>query len=234
MLLSRLVQKLLIGFSTLALLCCASTSHLLADAKWYNPASWFSKAPHSQTQPKKTAPEKQPSAPMAPLQETVNETKNGAKLTTEKGVIIIAFYEEEAPITVKNFKKLAGDKFYDAAGMKFHRVVEGFVIQTGDPTGTGYGGSSQTIPLEAKNKLSHDSIGVVAMARGPLPNSASSQFYITLDKHTSLDGKYAIFAEVIQGLDVVNAIKKDDKLYGVELINVAPLTRENRKKWGKE
>lgn len=227
-------KKHLLSLSLLVTLIISANLQQVADAKWYNPLSWFKSSTKQTTesvQPKTPSPSPSSSS-LPPLQESVNKPLNGAKLTTEKGVIIISFYEEQAPITVKNFKKLVGDKFYNVTGMKFHRVVEGFVVQTGDPTGTGYGGSSETIPLEAKNKLSHDSIGVVAMARGPLPNSASSQFYITLAEQKTLDGKYAIFAEVIQGLDVVSSIRKHDRMYGVELMNVDAVPHENRKKWG--
>lgn len=226
-------------YTALLTLCvsCVLINASVADAKWYNPSSWFksSQSTSSSSQPltkNRTLPPAKTDLP--PLQETANATKNGAIIKTEKGNIIIAFYSKEAPITVKNFKQLAGDKFYNAPGMVFHRVVEGFVIQTGDPTGTGYGGSDKTIPLEAKNKLSHDSIGVVAMARGPLPNSATSQFYITLDKHTSLDGKYAIFAEVLKGLSVVQSIQQGDRLYGIELTNIDDVVKEDRKKWNKQ
>jgi cyclophilin family peptidyl-prolyl cis-trans isomerase len=143
--------------------------------------------------------------------------QNGAIVDTQRGSITFRFYEQDAPITVANFKRLANRDFYNASGMKFHRVVENFVVQTGDPTGTGFGGSKETIPLEAKNKRVHDTLGVVSMARGPLPDSATSQFYITLAKQASLDGKYAIFGEVVQGLEVLHQIKQGDRVYGVRL-----------------
>ena len=139
-----------------------------------------------------------------------------------------------------NFKKLVNEEFYNKQGMKFHRVVPGFVVQTGDPTGTGTGGSKDRIPLEVKNKLSHDAIGWVAMARGPDPNSATSQFYITLAAQKSLDGKYAIFGKVVNGYEVLNRIEKDSKLYGVRFadpnkvaVESPPELTESRswKKW---
>ncbi|MFN8615110.1 MAG: peptidylprolyl isomerase [Vampirovibrionales bacterium] len=164
--------------------------------------------------------------------------KDGAIIETQQGKIIIRFYEAEAPLTVANFKRLVQQGFYNTSGMVFHRVVKDFVIQTGDPTGTGFGGSPNTIPLEVKNKLVHDSIGVVAMARGPLPDSATSQFYITLTKQTPLDGKYAIFAEVIDGLDVLTRIQAKDKVYGIQLatlntVSPAPAYTP-RKAYGKQ
>lgn len=166
-------------------------------------------------------------------------SQNGAIVDTQRGSITFRFYEHEAPITVANFKRLASKDFYNTSGMKFHRVVENFVIQTGDPTGTGFGGSKETIPLEAKNKLVHDTLGVVAMARGPLPDSATSQFYITLAKQASLDGKYAIFGEVVQGLEVLHQIKQGDKVYGVRLTTLpvdseASASLQDRKAFAKQ
>jgi peptidyl-prolyl cis-trans isomerase B (cyclophilin B) len=105
-------------------------------------------------------------------------------------------------------------------------VIPGFVIQTGDPTGTGAGGSKNTIPLEAKNKLTHNVKGMVAMARGGDPDSASSQFYITLAPQTALDGKYAIFGKVVGGLDVVEKITKNDELYAVRIVEPKELSRD--------
>jgi cyclophilin family peptidyl-prolyl cis-trans isomerase len=116
--------------------------------------------------------------------------------------------------------------------MKFHRVVPGFVVQTGDPTGTGAGGSKKTVPLEAKNKLSHNAKGIVAMARGFDPNSGTSQFYITLTPQTSLDGKYTIFGKVISGMSVLDKIEIGDMLYGVRLVESTSVTRDPVEKKG--
>ncbi|MBK8190121.1 MAG: peptidylprolyl isomerase [Vampirovibrionales bacterium] len=145
---------------------------------------------------------------------------DGAVIETQRGDIAIALYEDAAPKTVANFKALAESGFYNH-NMVFHRVVPGFVAQTGDPTGTGYGGSDKRIALEVNNKLSHDAKGVVAMARGAAPDSATSQFYITLAPQPSLDGKYAIFGRVISGLDALDKIQKGDRLYGVRLITLS-------------
>lgn len=149
-----------------------------------------------------------------------------ALIQTEKGDIAIELYPDEAPLTVANFVKLVDQGFYNNYNMKFHRVIPGFVIQTGDPTGTGAGGSKDRIPLEAKNKLTHNAKGVVAMARGGDPNSATSQFYITLAPQASLDGKYAIFGRVVSGLDVLDKINQGDMLYGVRLVDLKSITRD--------
>lgn len=116
------------------------------------------------------------------------------------GKIIIELYPDKAPKTVANFIKLVEAGFYD--GISFHRYEEGFVIQGGDPTGTGTGGSDETIPLEISD-LRHKQYAV-GMARTDDPNSATSQFYITLRETPSLDGSYAVFGYVIEGKAVVD------------------------------
>ena len=120
----------------------------------------------------------------------------------------IELYPEVAPQTVKNFVSLVSEGFYD--GLIFHRVIPGFMIQGGDPNGTGMGGSKQTIPGEFsangfKNDLKHDR-GVISMARTSAPNSASSQFYIVVKASSHLDGQYAAFGKVIDGLEEVDRI----------------------------
>ncbi|MDR3602710.1 MAG: peptidylprolyl isomerase [Desulfosporosinus sp.] len=130
-------------------------------------------------------------------------------LEMENGnTIKIELYPEVAPQTVKNFVALVSDGFYD--GLIFHRVIPGFMIQGGDPNGTGMGGSKQTIPGEFsgngfKNDLKHDR-GVISMARTSDPNSASSQFYIVVKASSHLDGQYASFGKVIDGLEEVDRI----------------------------
>ena len=131
------------------------------------------------------------------------------------GKIVIELYPDKAPRTVRNFKELVSNNFYD--GVIFHRVILDFMIQTGDPTKTGNGGSEKTIKGEFlnngfKNTISHTR-GVVSMARrGANPdteetmNSASSQFFIVQEDSTYLDGKYAAFGKVISGMDVVDKI----------------------------
>jgi len=126
-----------------------------------------------------------------------------AVLETSEGTIKFELYEDKAPITTANFVKLAESGFYD--GLVFHRVVDNFVIQTGDPLGNGTGGSGETINLEINKSLTHTD-GAVGMARSSNRNSASSQFYVCDGPQHSLDGDYAVFGQVIEGMDVVRAI----------------------------
>lgn len=206
----------------------------------WNPISWFGgdnkqTAPSESTAPKaeQAAPKSRTAAVMQAAERSPGEESltpdaktKAAIIETEKGNIAIEFYPDQAPLTVANFMKLADQGFYNKFNMKFHRVIPGFVVQTGDPTGTGAGGAKENIPLEAKNKLSHNAKGVVAMARGIDPNSASSQFYITLAPQTSLDGKYAIFGKVISGMDVLDKIEKGTMLYGVRLVDINTVVRD--------
>ncbi len=127
-----------------------------------------------------------------------------AIVETSMGTFKIELFQDKVPNTVQNFIDLVTRGFYK--DMIFHRVVAGFIIQTGDPTGTGRGGSEKTIKLEIHPDLKHDSAGVVGMARTQDPDSATSQFYITLAPAPQRDGKYTVFGKVIEGLDVVMAI----------------------------
>lgn len=126
------------------------------------------------------------------------------------GTIELELDSDVAPITVTNFINLVNSKFYD--GLTFHRIIDGFMIQGGDPLGNGTGGSSKTIKGEfsengVKNSISHVR-GVISMARSSDYNSASSQFFIIQKDTTSLDGQYAAFGKVISGMDVVDKIAK--------------------------
>ena len=126
------------------------------------------------------------------------------------GTIKLELDSDVAPITVTNFINLVNSKFYD--GLTFHRIIDGFMIQGGDPLGNGTGGSSKTIKGEfsengVKNSISHVR-GVISMARSSDYNSASSQFFIVQEDTTSLDGQYAAFGKVISGMDVVDKIAK--------------------------
>ncbi|MCX9012628.1 MAG: peptidylprolyl isomerase [Candidatus Methanoperedens sp.] len=132
-----------------------------------------------------------------------------AILETVKGKIKFELFENEAPITTKNFIDLTNKGFYN--GLTFHRVEPGFVIQGGDPKGNGTGGSGKTIPLEIAPSLTHKK-GAVGMARSQDPNSASSQFYICLEDAKFLDKNYAVFGQVIEGQDVASKIRKGDKM----------------------
>ena len=129
------------------------------------------------------------------------------------GTINVQLDADTAPITVTNFIKLVQEIFYD--GLTFHRIMDGFMIQGGDPLGNGTGGSDQTIKGEFKNNKVENNIshkrGVISMARSSDPDSASSQFFIVQTDSTFLDGDYAAFGEVTSGMDVVDAICKDAK-----------------------
>lgn len=125
-----------------------------------------------------------------------------ATVETNKGTFSFVLFPEDAPNTVANFVDLAKKGFYD--GTIFHRVIAGFVIQGGDPTGTGMGGPGYTIKAEF-NKRKHVA-GTVAMARAGDPDSAGSQFYVCLAPAPHLDGGYTVFGKVIEGMDVVQSI----------------------------
>ncbi|MCL4500112.1 MAG: peptidylprolyl isomerase [Chloroflexi bacterium] len=144
------------------------------------------------------------------------ETGRWVVIETSKGTVKFALYEKDAPNTTKNFVELVERKFYD--GLKFHRVVPGFVVQGGDPKGDGSGQSEKTIKLEVSPKLKHDDAGVVAMARRNDPDSASCQFYITLGPASWLDMGYAVFGRVTEGLDVVKRLEVGDVMKTVRII----------------
>ena len=134
---------------------------------------------------------------------------------TDGGVITLELDAAAAPITVANFEKLVKEGFYD--GLIFHRVISGFMIQGGDPTGTGMGGSEETIKGEfavngVNNPISHKR-GVISMARTQVPDSASSQFFICHADATFLDGQYAAFGRVVDGIEVVDKIAAVDTDY---------------------
>jgi len=148
-----------------------------------------------------------------------------AVIKTTKGVIEISFFDKEAPKTVENFIGLAKKGFYN--GILFHRVIDGFMIQGGDPTGTGSGGTSiwgKEFEDEVTPKLVFEKEGIVAMAnRGP--NTNTSQFFITLSQQRRLDGHYSIFAKVIKGMEVVKAIgktktKQDRPVVPVKILSI--------------
>ena len=129
------------------------------------------------------------------------------------GTIKLELDEGTAPITVENFIRLAKDGFYD--GLTFHRIMDGFMIQGGDPLGNGTGGSKENIKGEfssngVNNPISHVK-GVISMARANNPDSASSQFFITVADSTFLDGSYAAFGRVTEGMEIAEKIAKDAK-----------------------
>jgi len=125
------------------------------------------------------------------------------QFTTNKGVFVAQMFEEKAPQTTKNFIELTEKGFYD--GLIFHRVIDGFMIQGGDPTGTGRGGPGYRIKDEFGEGLAHDSEGILSMANAG-PNTGGSQFFITLAPTPWLNGHHAIFGKIVKGMDVVREI----------------------------
>ena len=125
------------------------------------------------------------------------------KFTTNKGVFVAEMFEDKAPLTTKNFIELVEKGFYD--GIIFHRVIDGFMIQGGDPTGTGRGGPGYKIKDEFGEGLKHDDEGILSMANAG-PNTGGSQFFITLAPTPWLNGHHAIFGKVVEGMDVVRLI----------------------------
>ncbi len=135
------------------------------------------------------------------------------ELELASGTVLIRLRPDLAPAHVARIIELSQSGFYD--GIVFHRVIEGFMAQTGDPTGTGMGGSElPDLPAEFTNEVSFQR-GVVGMARTADPNSANSQFFITFGDASFLDGQYTIFGQVIQGMEFVDAIRKGDPSTGL-------------------
>ncbi len=130
-----------------------------------------------------------------------------AVIETSKGRIVIDLFQDDAPQTVNNFVFLARNGYYD--GVKFHRVLEDFMAQTGDPTGTGRGGPGYEFGDEFKSHLRHDAKGVVSMANAG-PGTNGSQFFITFIPTPWLDGKHTVFGRVLEGEDVLDRIQRVD------------------------
>jgi len=152
------------------------------------------------------------------LSETIGETKQSIKtnknmshtvtIKTNKGEIKFQTYDADAPKTVENFITLANKKFYD--GVIFHRVIDGFMIQGGDPDGVGTGGPGYTVPAEIKRKNNRRTVATARLGDQMNPKKASSgsQFFINVADNEFLDGEYTVFGEVIEGMAVVDAIAK--------------------------
>ena len=161
-----------------------------------------------------TAQSAQPAAESAEAAvEPFTKVRHAEITVKDYGTIKLELDEGTAPITVENFIKLAKDGFYD--GLTFHRIMDGFMIQGGDPLGNGTGGSKDKIKGEftsngVNNPISHKK-GVISMARANDPNSASSQFFITVADSTFLDGSYAAFGRVTEGQEIADKIAKDAK-----------------------
>lgn len=154
------------------------------------------------------------------------------------GEIKIELYPDIAPITTANFVTLIEKGFYD--NNSFHRLVPGFVLQGGDPDGTGFGGPGYTITGEFNengivNNLSHTE-GIISMARSTNPNSAGSQFFIVLSDNAkySLDNKYAAFGKVIKGMDIIKNIESNEEIDGEILKNNIIITKTTVDTFGKE
>ena len=161
----------------------------------------------------KSEPAAQASEAASQKDETFQKVRHAEITVKDYGTIKLELDEGTAPITVANFIKLAKDGFYD--GLTFHRIMDGFMIQGGDPRGNGTGGSDEKIKGEFKqngvdNPISHVK-GVISMARSNQPDSASSQFFITVADSTFLDGAYAAFGRVTEGMEVAEKIAKDVK-----------------------
>ena len=149
-----------------------------------------------------------------PPQTVDQDAEYQATIRTEKGDIVIDLFPDVAPLAVNSFIFLAENSWFD--GITFHRVLPGFVAQTGDPTGTGYGGPGYTFSNEISPDLEFDRAGLVAMANSG-PESNGSQFFITYDALPSLTGGYTIFGEVSEGMDVLMDITPRDPQPGLIL-----------------
>lgn len=154
----------------------------------------------------------------------LRNTGHYAIVNTDRGTFVIELYPKVAPKTVENFETLVKKGFYN--GLTFHRVVPDFVVQGGDPDGTGTGGPGYTVPAEI-DKNEHHLRGTVATARtsdqvNPTRASSGSQFYICLKPQPGLDGDYTIFGGVVKGMDVVDQIQKGDHMKTITLASEPP------------
>jgi peptidylprolyl isomerase len=138
----------------------------------------------------------------------VQDPENTLVIKLKDGDVVVELYPEKAPEHVKRIKELAREGFYN--NIVFHRVIEGFMAQTGDPTGTGMGGSKKPDLKAEFNDIKHVK-GVMSMARSASPNSANSQFFIMLADSPHLDGQYTAFGKVIKGMEFVDKIKKGNR-----------------------
>ena len=144
-----------------------------------------------------------------------------ATIKTTRGTIKIKLFDDKTPKTVENFVKLVNKGFYN--GLKFHRVIADFMVQTGCPEGTGRGGPGYRFNDEFHPELKHDGPGVLSMANAG-PNTNGSQFFITHVACPHLNGKHSVFGRVLEGQDVVNAIRQGDKMESVTISEEAQAT----------
>ncbi len=150
-----------------------------------------------------------------------------ATIKTNKGDINVEFFDDDAPMTVCNFINLAERGYYD--GVKFHRVIDNFMIQTGDPKGNGTGGPGYEFEDECSPSRRHDAAGMLSMAnRGPATNG--SQFFITHLPTPHLDGKHTVFGKVTSGQDIVDSIAQGDSMTAIELDGDASALLESHSK----
>lgn len=137
----------------------------------------------------------------------INDPENTIVLETTKGKVVIQLFPDVAPGHVERIKGLAREGFYD--GVVFHRVIDGFMAQTGDPTGTGTGGSDKP-DLKAEFSETRHERGTCSMARTQDPNSANSQFFICFDRAPWLDRQYTVWGQVIEGMDNIDQLKRGE------------------------
>lgn len=142
-------------------------------------------------------------------------TSNKVEIITSKGPVTVVLFPDVAPKHVEAFKALVQKGFYN--GLKFHRVVPGFVAQTGDPTGTGTGGPGYTLKAEFNDKPHKR--GALGMARSASPDSAGSQFYFVLQDAPHLDGNYTVFGEVTSGMENIDKIKVGDTMETLKIVD---------------
>ena len=141
------------------------------------------------------------------IKSAVKDPENGLVIETKDGAVVIDLLPDVAPGHVERIKKLAREGFYD--GIVFHRVIEGFMAQTGDPTGTGRGGSSEP-NLKAEFSGVPFERGTCGMARSQMPDSGNSQFFIMFDQGHFLNGQYTVWGQVVAGMEHVDAIKRGE------------------------
>ncbi len=190
-----------IGLLLILLIACAAKTEISASSIAKNQSAV------------KTVPTEAQADVQAVTEENNMETI--VELQTTMGNMTLRLFDSKAPKTVKNFKELVNKGFYD--GTIFHRVIKNFMIQGGDPTGTGRGGPGYQIPDEFGEGLKHSKKGILSMANSG-PNTGGSQFFITLAPTPWLDGKHAIFGEITEGIDVL------DKIGGTPTENDRPKT----------
>ncbi|HEY6565612.1 MAG TPA: peptidylprolyl isomerase [Pirellulaceae bacterium] len=147
-----------------------------------------------------------------------------AIIETDRGTIRLELFADRVPATCENFEKLAKQGFYN--GLKFHRVIDNFMIQAGCPKGTGTGGPGYTFKDEFHPELRHSGPGILSMANAG-PHTNGSQFFITHVACPHLDGKHSVFGRVVEGQDVVNKVRQNDTMKKVTVEDSAPPTPSN-------